>query len=506
MENKRNGAQGTPPGVFDVLVIGAGIVGSMAARELSRYEGRIGLIDKEPSPGCGVSKAGASLIHSPLMCPPGTLKGSLCQGAPLRYKKLAAELNVGFREMDELFVALDPSQVTNLENLRRRGDSYGMTGIEMIGAEKVRELEPRISPRAVTALYVRGLLAVYPPEWALALTENARANGVEVYLGTTVTGITSNGDFGYGVHTDRGSFSTRRIINSAGLFADEIAAMVGDGIDLILTKATMAILEKSDPPLVCHTVYGSLSNTHSQLLAPTAHGNLLVGLGHFTTPRHKQDTGVSREKIEEILAMGRGLVPTLSASGIISTFAGIRSENSRASQGDFYIDHSAKAARSDPCFHRFSGPDRGPGHCGAAGQDDCRDRDGPDREGLVPKREAELVPLFGRAHGETKGDSFSGPAVRTDRLSMRAGDRGRDPGGDAERGRHARRDQTCDPGHHGVLSGRILRVAASKPPGCATEHPSRARDEEGQRIFPGPGTRGSSDCRLMIDDFRLNSI
>lgn len=352
MENKRNGAQGTPPGVFDVLVIGAGIVGSMAARELSRYEGRIGLIDKEPSPGCGVSKAGASLIHSPLMCPPGTLKGSLCQGAPLRYKKLAAELNVGFREMDELFVALDPSQVTNLENLRRRGDSYGMTGIEMIGAEKVRELEPRISPRAVTALYVRGLLAVYPPEWALALTENARANGVEVYLGTTVTGITSNGDFGYGVHTDRGSFSTRRIINSAGLFADEIAAMVGDGIDLILTKATMAILEKSDPPLVCHTVYGSLSNTHSQLLAPTAHGNLLVGLGHFTTPRHKQDTGVSREKIEEILAMGRGLVPTLSASGIISTFAGIRSENSRASQGDFYIDHSAKAAG---VIHAFIG-------------------------------------------------------------------------------------------------------------------------------------------------------
>jgi glycerol-3-phosphate dehydrogenase len=344
MENRRNGDPRHPPGVFDVLVIGAGIVGSMVARELSRYERRIALIDKEPSPGCGVSKAGASLIHSPLMCPPGTLKGRLCQGAPLRYKKLAGELDVGFREMDELFVALDPSQMANLENLRKRGESYGMTSMEMIGAEKIRELEPSISPKAVAALSIRGLLAVYPPEWAFALTENARDNGVELHLGTTVTGITKHGDLNYAVHTDRGTFSTRRIINSAGLFADEIAAMVGDdGIHLILTKATMAILEKSAPPLIHHAVYGTLSNTHSQLLTPTAHGNLLIGLGHFTTPGHKQDTFVTREKVEEILTMGQGLVPTLSGSRVISTFAGIRSENSRASQGDFYIDHSAKA-------------------------------------------------------------------------------------------------------------------------------------------------------------------
>ncbi len=344
IEMKENGIQVRHPGVFDVLVIGAGIVGSMVAREFSRYEGRIGLIDKEHFPGSGVSKAGASLIHSPVMCPPGTLKGSLCQGAPLRYKKLAGELDIEFREMDELFVALDPSQVTNLENLRKRGEAHGMTGLEMIGPEKICELEPRISPKVIAALYIRGLLAVYPPEWAFALTENARENGVELHLRTTVTGITKRGDFDYAVHTDRGTFSTRRIINAAGLFADEIAAMVGDDeIRLILTKGTMAILEKSASPLVRHAVYGTLSNTHSQLLTPTAHGNLLVGLGHFTTPGHKQDTFVTREKVEEVLGMGQGLVPTLSGSKVISAFAGIRSENSKASQGDFYIDHSAKA-------------------------------------------------------------------------------------------------------------------------------------------------------------------
>jgi glycerol-3-phosphate dehydrogenase len=329
---------------YDVIVVGAGIVGSMIARELSKFEGRIVLFDKEPFPGFGVTKAGVSLIHSPLMCPPGTLKGKLCINAPVRHKRLAGELNVGFREVDELFLALEPSQMANLEALRKRGEANGIKGCQIIGPEKIRELEPYVTEKAIAALYVRGLLGIHPPEWAFALTENARGNGVLVHLSTRVTDITKERDFAYIVQTEKGSFKTRYLINAAGLSADEIARMVGDrDIELKLTKGTMAILDKTASHLVRHTVYGTFSGTHSQLITPTAHGNLMIGLGYFSTPAHKLDTSVTQEKLLEIIRMGKELVPALPEKDIISTFAGIRSENNKAANGDFYIAHSQNA-------------------------------------------------------------------------------------------------------------------------------------------------------------------
>ena len=336
---------------YDVIVIGAGIVGSFIARELSRYEGRIALFDKNLFPGAAVTKAGVSLIHSPLMCPPGTLKGKLCVDAPIRYKRLAGELNVGFKEVDELFLALAPSQLANLEALRKRGEEYGLASCELVGPERIRELEPHVTEKAAGALYVRGLLAIYPPEWAFALCENALENGVHLHFGTAVTTITKEKDFAYVIHTEKGLFKTRYMINAAGLYTDEVARMVGDQeIELKLTKGTMAILDKSCSHLVRHTLYGTFSGMHSQLITPTAHGNLMVGLGHFSTPVHKQDTSVTCDKLQEIIGMGKELVPSLPEKEIISTFAGIRSENNKAADGDFYIAHSRSAPGMVHCL------------------------------------------------------------------------------------------------------------------------------------------------------------
>jgi glycerol-3-phosphate dehydrogenase len=105
----------------------------------------------------------------------------------------------------------------------------------------------------------------------------------------------------------------------------------------------MAILDKSVSHLVQRTLYGTFSGMHSQLVTPTAHGNLMIGLGNFPTPANKQDTGVSHDKLQEIIRMGKELVPSLPEREIISTFAGIRSENNKAANGDFYIAHSKNA-------------------------------------------------------------------------------------------------------------------------------------------------------------------
>ena len=117
--------------------------------------------------------------------------------------------------------------------------------------------------------------------------------------------------------------------------------MVGDrDIHLILTKGVMAILDKSASHLLSNMVYGTYDREHSQLVTPTAHGNLLMGMGYFTVPENKGDTAVSREKLQEVVELCRTLIPALSGKDIITSFAGIRSENTKAEGGDFYIAQS----------------------------------------------------------------------------------------------------------------------------------------------------------------------
>ena len=330
-------------GAYDVVVIGAGIVGSMIARELSRFDLRLGIVEKEPFPGFGVSKSGLSQLHAPDFCPEGTLKGRLCLNAAIRYRALSRELDAPFRDVDEIWLALKPEHVPNLEAAKARGEAFGAKGFEIITPERVRELEPHLNPNAVAALYVRGLGVIYPPEWTFALTENAVQNGAEFFLNTAVTGITPQKDI-YAIHTDRGDIKTRFVINAAGLFVDEIAKMVGDDdIRLILTKGVMAIFDRSTEPAIRHMIYGTFSDEHSQAVAPTVHGNLIAGLGRFTVPVSKSDTAVPQGKLREVLDMAQELVPELSPRDVITSFAGIRSENNKAEKSDFYIAPSDKA-------------------------------------------------------------------------------------------------------------------------------------------------------------------
>ena len=330
---------------FDVVVIGAGIVGSMVARELSKFRGRFALVEKEPASGFGVSKANPCMLHSPLMFPSGPLRIELAYNAVSRYRKLSEELDVSFKEVGEIFVAFDEAQLRKLENAKRWAEENGVSaGHEFIHPEKLWELEPHINRKAIAALYGKNVGGIYAPEWTFALLENAAQNGLAVYLNAPVKEIAKKGAFNYSILTSKGRLKTRSIINAAGLFADEIAAMVGDDdIHLNLTKGTMAILDKSVSHLVRNMIYGTFGKDHSQMVTPTAHGNVLMGLGYFTVPEHKGDTGVSRDKLQELTRMAQGLIPAISEKQIITSFAGIRSDNTKVGQGDFYIAPSEKA-------------------------------------------------------------------------------------------------------------------------------------------------------------------
>lgn len=332
-------------GEYDAVIIGAGIVGSMIARELSKYEGQFAVLEKEAFSGFGVSKSNPCMLHSPLLFPAGPLRIRLAYNAAERYKRLADELDVVFREVGEMFVAFDQQHLKKLESAQNWAEENGVSaGHAIIGPDKIKELEPNISPNVIGALYGKGVGGIYATEWTFALLENAIQNGLKVFYNSPVESIARVPKHGFEIKTPRGRLHANFIINAAGIFADDVAGLVGDNdIRLTLTKGVMVILDKKVSSLVNNMVYGTYGKDHSQLVTPTAHGNVLAGLGYFTTPEHKNDTAVSREKLAETIQMGQALVPALSAGDVITSFAGIRSENSKATQGDFYIDHSEHA-------------------------------------------------------------------------------------------------------------------------------------------------------------------
>ena len=337
-------ANPTNLGEYDVAVIGGGVIGAIVARELSKMEGRFALLEKESFPGLGISKAGLSQIHLPDFCPPGSLKGRLCKDAPERFKALSKELDTEYREKDELWLALNPSQMENLKAARSRGEANGATGYEIIGPERLRELEPHATPEAVAALYAKGVGVIYTPEWTFALFENAVLNGVRAHMETTVTGIKKRDDGSFLIITSKGALSANHIINAAGLYADEIAGMVGDrDIRLALRKGTMLIFDKSASHLVRNMLFGTFSEKQSQDIAPTSHGNLILGV-HYVPPAHKKDTSVPPEGVRETLKIGRQLVPALSERDIITSFTGILATPAMTQNGDFYIAPSESAS------------------------------------------------------------------------------------------------------------------------------------------------------------------
>ncbi|HOI22850.1 L-2-hydroxyglutarate oxidase LhgO [bioreactor metagenome] len=327
---------------YDVVIIGAGIVGAMLARELSRYKLKLALIDKEDQPGLGVTKASLSYIHRNHMNPPGSERAKFCVGSQDRFRALAAELGLPYREADEINIAFDKEQEQQIRTRLDWAFKNGETKFRVISKEEVARLEPRLTRDFTFAVHSEAHGMIHPPEWAFALTENAKANGAEVLLETEVLGLAQAPDGTWLVRTDRGNLRSRYLINAAGLFADEIAWMAGDrDVKLFKTRGTFAIFDSSVSSMLRHLVYvAGLNLSYSQAMGPTMHGNIILGLGWFKEPKDRIDTRVTKEELDCILRMGRQIMPDLPERDLITSFAGIKSTNNLAKPEDFYVGPS----------------------------------------------------------------------------------------------------------------------------------------------------------------------
>ena len=177
--------------MYDVSIIGAGVVGSAIARELAKYELEVALLEKESDVSTGASKANTGIVHGGYVAKAGTLKGELCIQGNSMYQKLEEELNFGYQKTGGLVLAFDEEDEKTLEKIYQNALKVGQpeSEIEILTGDEIKEIEPHISDEAQAAFYCKSIGVTSPYEFTIALAENAVDNGVDLKLESEVINI-----------------------------------------------------------------------------------------------------------------------------------------------------------------------------------------------------------------------------------------------------------------------------------------------------------------------------
>ena len=310
----------------EVLIIGAGVVGCAIAQELAKFKIETILLEKETDVGSGVSKGNSGVLHTGLYYPKGSLKAKLCVEGRLMFPELAKQLNVPYKLCGKHVVARTDEELEDLESLKAVGECNGVQGLTIISGDELKKREPHLD--ALYALY-SPVAGIFPPYlFTIALAENALSNGVKIHVNTKVLAINQENS-GYKITTNQGVFYTDIIVNSAGLYADRISAMMGlDNYKLYPCRGEYLILDKTCHSLINSMVYPVPPKVAGVLgvhLTPTLDGNILIGpSAEFINDR--EDSRTTKEKVQQLIEGAKSLLPSIPLNEIIYAFSAVRSK------------------------------------------------------------------------------------------------------------------------------------------------------------------------------------
>ncbi len=311
--------------MYDVIIIGSGVSGAAAARELSRYRVKACVLEKEEDVCSGTSKANSAIIHAGFDAASGSLMAKLNVEGNRMLPGLSKELDFPFEMCGSLVVCLDQDGLPALEALRDRGIANGVTGLELItDRNRIREMEPNLTETVVAVLYAPTAGIVCPFGMNIALAENACTNGVEFQFNTEVQSIRKT-EGGWALETNQGPFETRVVVNAAGVYADRFHNMVSEKkIHITPRKGEYCLLDKSAGQHVNHTIFALPDKLGKGVLVTrTIHGNLLVG-PTATDIEDKDSTSTTREGLDQLIAKAGKNVDRLPMRQVITSFAGLR--------------------------------------------------------------------------------------------------------------------------------------------------------------------------------------
>ena len=325
--------------IYDVVIVGAGVIGGMLARELSRYKLNICILEKENDVAMGASKANSGIIHGGYDPEPGTLKAKLnSEGVELLFAT-AKELNVPHQRNGSMVCAFGSEEEHQLlQELYRRGQENGTPNLALLTGDEARALEPNLSLQVSQVLYVPNAGIVGPYELTIAAIGNAMDNGVELRRNFQVNSIEKKDGLFLISAADGAQVQGRYVVNCAGGYSDKIAEMAGDSFFTITPRAgEYMLLDKAEGTRVRHTLFQCPTKEGKGILvSPTAHGNLLVGptATKVETPESRDTTPAGLAQVEQLAAKS---VPSVNFRQVITSFAGVRATGST---GDFVLKAS----------------------------------------------------------------------------------------------------------------------------------------------------------------------
>ncbi len=324
---------------YDVVVIGAGIVGCMIARELSRYVLRVALLDQADDIGTGASAANSAILHAGHDPVPGTLKAQLNSRGNRLWPRIARELSIKHDPCGSLVVATDEGEIPALRELLERASQNGIPGARILSRAETLEIEPLLTPKTVASIWTPTAGVIDPFAAVIAAAENAVENGVALRLSSRVTALRGNPDGSVTVRTRGDAITAARVINSAGINSDDLLHATGDYPELKIVPRRGEYFALDPSRVKVRTVLFPVPSASGKgtLVAPTTFGNTMVGPNAHAVGE-KTNTATTAEGMMEIFNNAGRLVPDLDRKDVIATFAGIRA--SRNDSSDFLIEVS----------------------------------------------------------------------------------------------------------------------------------------------------------------------
>jgi len=324
----------------DVIIIGAGAVGSFIARSLSRYELSVLVIEKENDVGDVTTMANSAISHSGYDPLPGTKKAIFNVAGNKMMPEVCQELDIPYGKVGTLTVATEDEQLPMLQDLLERAKQNGVKA-RLVDAAELQKMEPNINPEAKGALLCPDGGIVNPFLLPVRAMENAIDNGVELHLNEEVTSIHKDHDH-YVLNTNKATYEAKVVVNAAGLHSDDIAKMIEDiSWSIIPRKGEYYVLDHYAPGLVNHVLFPLPSaKGKGVLVTMTTSGNYLVGPSSEVMD-DKDSVSTDVPTLESVKAQAMMLVPKIPFNQQIRVYAGVRAT---PSTHDFIIEPSKKYA------------------------------------------------------------------------------------------------------------------------------------------------------------------
>lgn len=310
--------------MFDIVIIGAGVIGSAIARELSRYQYDTLVLDRNSDVCEGTSKANSGIVHAGFDSEPGSMMAKMNVRGNAMMEQLSRDLDFPFKRNGSLVLCFDAQDMDKLEKLLEKGKKNGVPGIRILSKEEIRELEPNVTKDVAAALYAPTGGIVCPFGLTIAMAENACENGVKFRFDTEVLNIVHK-EGGYLLETSKGLVESKLVINAAGVYADKFHNMVSDEkIRIIPRKGEYCLMDKKVGDYVTSTIF-QLPTIYGKgvLITPTVHGNLLTGPTAVDI-EDKENTQTTQEGLEDLLKRAALSVPQMPVRQIITSFTGLR--------------------------------------------------------------------------------------------------------------------------------------------------------------------------------------